>query len=1503
MYRVRQVWCILALVAMWARGDEISLVRVGESWRYFRGTNEPSSPVNGWRGLSFDDSGWGEGGSGFSTTGYSSTSEATYWNQLTPAPLTRSFYLRRKFTVADPQAVKWLVLRLDYAHGFVAYLNGQEIVRHGLTNNPVAYNDYADYHLSGAAEEFDVSSFAGLLNAGENVLALQVHTAATNPPGYGSSMRLVPELLANFQRGPFVANASTNSIQVIWRTPVAADSVVDFGTNQGLGTQVSDPALTTNHVLTLTGLLAGTEYFYRVRSTNGAVGAVSPILSFRTFKPSGDFTFLVFADSGDGLVPKYQVADRMAQTTADLVLQAGDVVYDSFTLGLEDYRCLSVYGPQMRSVPFYFSMGNHDVDGPSLEQPYLQTLYLPTNPVTGTEHFYSFDHGDAHFAVLFLPWLKNLPEQQPYQLTNGSPQYCWLTNDLASSTKPWKFMVMHVPLAASGSHAGEDDNGNGITDSLELQEWLLPIAQHYGVQIIFSGHHHDYERSNPMGGVYQIVTGGGGGRLPNLGFPVGRDPASSQFYLVSEFVRVAVQGDSLLLQGIGTNGAVFDYMTIQRSPPPPQEYNASWHTPLVESSPANDGYGNINGQTFDFSGTPIPTLAGDFSNLGRVYVNNDTTNLFIGLEQVMIYSNQNIFLFIETPQQAGVTNLAGLGDGLAGTAEGVDGLDFLENLSFTNFAPSVACLLGDEYADGQDRPFTRPGLELNLGQGVFRLDTGFSDVSGARVQQFNRSPQALEPPKQLQYPERNANFIEVAIPLEQLGGLRPGDTIKVAAVVGRAGYDTNAQTRELDTSFLGLSMVGSSQSNVVLGGVSVRLAPTVLTVRGDDQSRAYGTTNPLLTVTYSGFVNGDDVGVLSGSPVLSTVAETNSPVGQYPITVSAGTLSNAHYSFSFTNGTLTVTQAVLTVKADDQTRVYGATNGLLTATYSGFVNGHDTNLLSGSPSLSTAAETNSPAGPYPITVSQGTLSVADTNYSLAFVGGTLTVVVPAAIVSGPVDQVATNGDAIQFMVTVQGTEPLAYQWYFNQTNCLAGATNTSLVLSNVSPAEAGGYTVVLTNPYGYASDSATLVVITLPTITCATNRTVELGTPWDFEPPTATGSNVTVSVVSTTTNPACGDAYSATRTWVATDGNGYQAMCSQTIVVVDTTPPVISCGPDRTVAYGSDWTFNAPTARDAGVVDTFVYDNSANDLLYRFDPGPLEVGNEIILAGSARYASLFSFEFWGFGPAGDPLAFEGDVQARVRFYKNDGPLSASGYSSPGTVMFDSGPFPIPATPAGRATLFFDEFQIEAVVPLRTPLPNSFTWTVQFSGLSTNDSAGVDLYAPPVIGNTYQDYWEYETNQWALKTNSVPMEFASRLYAVSRGVDVTVLSTVTNSGPGNSFTATRTWQAVDACSNSATCSQSVTVVGLPPPCSSTNYILSIVRNATNTFTLTFLGTTNAQYYVSETTNLTATMPNWAVLADSTNTATNGLWYYTVTNAGVPADTLNRFFRAGAVNPCP
>ncbi len=87
------------------------------------------------------------------------------------------------------------------------------------------------------------------------------------------------------------------------------------------------------------------------------------------------------------------------------------------------------------------------------------------------------------------------------------------------------------------------------------------------------------------------------------------------------------------------------------------------------------------------------------------------------------------------------------------------------------------------------------------------------------------------------------------------------------------------------------------------------VAKAILTVTADNKSRLYGTTNPPCTVSYSGFVNGEDSSELSGAPSLSTTATITSSVagGPYPITVTQGTLSAANYSFVFVNGQLTIT--------------------------------------------------------------------------------------------------------------------------------------------------------------------------------------------------------------------------------------------------------------------------------------------------------------------------------------------------------------------------------------------------------------------------------------------------------------------------------------------------------------------------------------------------------------------------------------------------------------------
>ena len=157
------------------------------------------------------------------------------------------------------------------------------------------------------------------------------------------------------------------------------------------------------------------------------------------------------------------------------------------------------------------------------------------------------------------------------------------------------------------------------------------------------------------------------------------------------------------------------------------------------------------------------------------------------------------------------------------------------------------------------------------------------------------------------------------------------------------------------------SGLGNYTINYVNGQMTVTAAP--LGVTANNTNRAYGATNPVFTVSYSGFVNSETPSVLSGAPGLTTSATAGSPVGFYTITNTVGTLVSTNYSFSFTNGTLQVTPAALVVAANNTNRFYGATNPVFTMSYVGLTNGDTTSVLSGSPgTLTTRRGDEQPGG-------------------------------------------------------------------------------------------------------------------------------------------------------------------------------------------------------------------------------------------------------------------------------------------------------------------------------------------------------------------------------------------------------------------------------------------------------------------------------------------------------------------------------------------------------------
>ncbi len=174
----------------------------------------------------------------------------------------------------------------------------------------------------------------------------------------------------------------------------------------------------------------------------------------------------------------------------------------------------------------------------------------------------------------------------------------------------------------------------------------------------------------------------------------------------------------------------------------------------------------------------------------------------------------------------------------------------------------------------------------------------------------------------------------------------------------------------------------------------------------------------------------------------------------------------------------------------------------------------------------------------------------------------------------------------------------------------------------------------------------------------------------------------------------------------------------------------------------------------SSAVGEIVYDNTTTRLNPpRFAQSGFEFGDQVILDGTARTVSAFSFEY-------DGTNFSGGEMAQVRFYAND-----SGASQlPGTLLFDSGPFAISATDSpgtvDYATLNFNSLNVD--------VPNTFTWTVEFSGLTTGN-AGLSLYGPPSVGNNLTDYWERSGmgGGWVLRApnGANPIDFGAQIQAV------------------------------------------------------------------------------------------------------------------------------------------
>ena len=297
--------------------------------------------------------------------------------------------------------------------------------------------------------------------------------------------------------------------------------------------------------LIATGACAGAPFAAQAPAGNASQTAQAPknvppaAVDLRLPNKKGTVKFGVIGDNGTGEKEQYEIGAEMAQwQTAfpfDFVIMLGDNMYGSqnprdFVRKFEEpYEELLA-----RDVKFYASLGNHDNQE--------NRFYKPWN--MNGERFYSYKKENVRFFVLDTDYL-------------DQPQRQWIERELRQSTDDWKIVYFHHPLYSSArAHGSQTD----------LQLILEPLFVKHGVNVVFQGHDHTYERIKPQKGIYYFVEGSSGklrpGDLRKTPLTeVGNDRDQT-------FMIVEVDDDELHFQTIARNGRTIDSGTLKQQEKP-----------------------------------------------------------------------------------------------------------------------------------------------------------------------------------------------------------------------------------------------------------------------------------------------------------------------------------------------------------------------------------------------------------------------------------------------------------------------------------------------------------------------------------------------------------------------------------------------------------------------------------------------------------------------------------------------------------------------------------------------------------------------------------------------------------------------------------------------------------------------------------------------------------------------------------------------------------------------
>lgn len=316
----------------------------------------------------------------------------------------------------------------------------------------------------------------------------------------------------HFKAGPYLNYATPNSMNILWETDERATAVVRYGTSLPMDqeVQLNEPAYIQE--LTVPNLQAATPYYYEIESIRADGKRMSSgVLTFGTAPTEKSaFSFCIIGDTESRPHINHRLGGLIWEERPNFIMHLGDVTDGGkephkFEWTQEYFTGIT---PVASRIPVFPVPGNGESD---------LYWYNRYHRLPEPESFYQFQYANADFFML------NTNARS--ELLKGGRQYEWLKEQLSASKAQWKFVAHHhCPVSSDENDFGDTWKGKSSTQGDPRFDDLKKLYETYGVDVVFYGHVHAYERSWPLKdgkidketGVTYIKSGGGGGHLEDF---------------------------------------------------------------------------------------------------------------------------------------------------------------------------------------------------------------------------------------------------------------------------------------------------------------------------------------------------------------------------------------------------------------------------------------------------------------------------------------------------------------------------------------------------------------------------------------------------------------------------------------------------------------------------------------------------------------------------------------------------------------------------------------------------------------------------------------------------------------------------------------------------------------------------------------------------------------------------------------------------------------------------